>query len=136
MNRQTGFTLVELMIVVAIIGVLAAIALPAYQDYTARSKLSEVVIAASSARTCVTENVQSNSFNQLSTCGDDFVPTKYATGLAIDPVTGVISILGQSDEFSETVSLTLTPSGTSTFNIREWVCTGSPGKWLPASCRS
>ena len=54
---QKGFTLIELMIVVAIIGILAAVALPAYQDYTARAKASEIVLAASSARTCVTEIV-------------------------------------------------------------------------------
>jgi type IV pilus assembly protein PilA len=136
MGKHTGFTIIELMIVVAIIGVLAAIALPAYQDYTARAKVSEIVMAMSSARTCVTENVQSNSFSQLDTCGDDFVPTRYATGLDINSATGVITVLGQSGEFSEAVSLTLTPSGTSTFNIKEWACTGSPNRWLPANCRS
>ncbi len=135
-NSQRGFTLIELMIVVAVIGVLASIALPAYQDYTARAKVSEIVMVASSARTCVTENVQSNSFNQLNTCGEDFVSTKYATGLTINSGTGEIKVSGQSGEFSEPVSLTLAPSGTSTFNIKEWICTGSPSKWLPANCRS
>ena len=56
---QQGFTLIELMIVVAIIGILAAVALPAYQDYTKRSKLSEVILAASGCRTSITEVIQS-----------------------------------------------------------------------------
>ncbi len=60
-SMQKGFTLIELMIVVAIIGILAAVALPAYQDYTVRAKVSEVVLAAASAKTAVAESAQVNS---------------------------------------------------------------------------
>ena len=60
-KMQKGFTLIELMIVVAIIGILAAIALPAYQDYTKRAKMSEAILAASACRTTITEIYQSGS---------------------------------------------------------------------------
>jgi len=135
MKAQKGFTLIELMIVVAIIGILAAIALPAYQDYTNRAKASEIVLAASSARTCVTEIVQSNGFGtQLATCDSDFIGTQYATNLEVAN-DGTITIDSQAGEFDETITVTLTPSGTSRNNIAAWVCSGTPTKWMPGSCR-
>ena len=66
-TMQKGFTLIELMIVVAIIGILAAIALPAYQDYTIRAKVSEVVLAASSCRSSVTDTIQNSPIPDLKT---------------------------------------------------------------------
>lgn len=138
-QMQKGFTLIELMIVVAIIGILAAIALPAYQDYTARSKMSEVVLAGSTARTCVTETVQAlgRDGGKLKQCGGEFIATKYATKLDVTDK-GVVTVLSQAE--IEGVTITLSPIYSGSFHITEWKCkgaaTGSAKEgWLPASCR-
>ena len=96
---QKGFTLIELMIVVAIIGILAAIALPAYQDYTVRSKVSEVLIAATSPKSLISEAFQSDSLvgvqaaaTEYNTRDDDEKTSKYVGAIEIDEATGVITV--------------------------------------------
>jgi len=93
---QKGFTLIELMIVVAIIGILAALAIPAYQDYTVRSKVSEGLSLASSAKIAITDAFQSDDMSGLSvaanTWNSAFTPTKYVSSISADTATGIITI--------------------------------------------
>ena len=144
MKQQKGFTLIELMIVIAIIGILAAIAIPAYQDYIVRTKISEGLNMAGAAKLAVAETYDSTGLMAPDN-GDAGLPAgtsitgTYVTSITVGNTTaGVISILYNSsvggNPTANGTTMTLTPS-TSEGSMM-WDCTGTmANKYKPANCR-
>ena len=131
---QSGFTLIELMIVVAVIGILAALAIPAYQDYTRRAQVGELILAASSAKMQVAENAQ--NLNSVTDSGEN-VTAPGVAGLVstatVNDGTGAITLTSTQID-TATVTVTLTPAITN--GVVTWTCTGTPATLMPSSCRA
>jgi len=142
-KNTKGFTLIELMIVIAIIAILLALALPAYQDYTIRSKVGEALSVAASAKLAAAETCQTNPANALVDAADAgyvFAASKYVTGLTITGGCGLASTIVVTaavgpDAGAGTGNVVLT--GTVNASNIDWVCTSTlASQHVPATCRS
>ncbi|MGD8620168.1 MAG: pilin [Gammaproteobacteria bacterium] len=142
MKQQKGFTLIELMIVIAIIGILAAIAIPAYQDYTIRSKVSEGLNMAGAAKLAVAETFDSSGALKLSNTSYGLPLPASIAGTYVASISAVTSLVtityrtiaaGKVDA-GDTVLLT---ANTSLPGSTQWTCTSTAinARFLPANCR-
>ncbi|AKO05526.1 pilin [Xanthomonas oryzae pv. oryzicola] len=138
MKKQQGFTLIELMIVVAIIAILAAIALPAYQDYTTRAKLSEALTMSAPAKLAVAETSSSlGGVANVTLANSGYVfpgETKYVSAVTIASGTGKVTVTSKVPNAGGDIVLTPTDVGGGQL---KWTCSSAIAtKYLPAECRS
>lgn len=147
MKQQKGFTLIELMIVIAIIGILAAIAIPAYQDYTVRSKVSEGLNLAGAAKLAVAETFDSKGYMPTADNVSYGLPAavsitgNYVLSITAVASTGAVNILYKASgvgKGADGATIQMLPDTTSS-GAMKWTCNGTgttmPGKYLPANCR-
>lgn len=141
MKIQKGFTLIELMIVIAIIGILAAVALPAYQDYTVRAKVSEGLTLADSAKLAVSETRMSNGAWKSAANGSYGLPVAASirgnnvSSVGVTGAAGAITITYSNDTGIQGLTMVLTPSAGA--GSVTWSCTGGTvlTKHRPSACR-
>ena len=139
-SLQQGFTLIELMIVVAIIGILAAVALPAYQDYTVRAKVTEVILAASAAKNSVSEGAQVfSAMPKVASITLQSASSKYVSSVTYtysSASAGAIVATAQGESKISGSTINLAGALDATSNQIVWTCSGSiAAKYRPASCQ-
>jgi len=136
---QQGFTLIELMIVVAIIGILAAVALPAYRDYTVKAKVTEVILAASAGKTAISEAAATlnaiPATNQV-TVGTQATKNVSSVAYTVNAGSALITVTATGDAAVNGSTVTLTGALNTANGTVDWTCSGSIlAKFRPASCQ-